>query len=95
MRKPIIILHRHETTLILFSPLSYSVENSLLSEINSQEIHSASYNMRLPEITLEMLFKNSENFFPETFEDTRAGFILVPWEHLTPIVSPGLLPSIP
>ena len=77
MRKPIIILHRHETTLILFSPLSYSEENSL-SEINSQEIHSASYNMRLPEITLEMLFKNSENFFPETFEDTRAGFILVP-----------------
>ena len=78
MQKPIIILHRHVTTLILFSPLSYSDENSLLSEINSQEIDSASYNMRLPEIILEMLFKKSENFFPETFEDIRAAFILVP-----------------
>ena len=64
MRKPIIILHRHVPTLILFSPLSYSEENSLLSEINSEEIDSPSYNMRLPEITLEMLFKKNQKTFP-------------------------------
>lgn len=66
-RKPVITPHRHMTTLIQPSPLSSSEKNSLLFESNSQEINSASYNIRLSEITFSRkVVKIRKQFFSET-----------------------------